>query len=147
MNGWLFWSAFESVREAIAFKPVPLPYRATIVGFDSHRGARSTTYAPIVEVVASPQKTFRFKSTRYSLVNLLSVGDSVEIVSGPAKNILGLPVEKFEIKNAFHLWIKDVLGALLIPAILAASFLCSWHRTAWGARIVSPIRALRRMAS
>lgn len=144
VSGWLFWNAFESVREAISFQPYPLPYRATIVGFDSRKGVRSTTYAPIVEVVAPNRNTFRFKSSRSSLLNLMSVGDSVEVIAGPAENILGRPTEKFEINNAFHLWVKDVLIALLIPAIAVASFFWSWLRTFWGAQIASPIRALRR---
>lgn len=139
MNGWLILRAIEAIRETVSFQSYPPPYHATVVEIDRRSTGRSATYTHVVEVVRPGRGTFRFRSSRQSAINQFSVGESVELVCRDP----GLKTEKFEIDNALHLWIKDVLIALLFPTVIAVAFLWPSHLRS-GALTFSPFRALRR---
>lgn len=139
-NGWLILRAIEAVWETVSFQSYPPPYQATVVAVERRSTGRSATYIPVVEVVRPDRGTFRFRSTRQSSINQFAVGQSVPVVFRP----LDRSTEKFEIDNALHLWIKDVLIALLFPTVIAISFFWSWHRLPVAVLAFSPLRALRR---
>jgi hypothetical protein len=112
-------STLEAIRYSSGFAEYPQPYRAIVVGFEvretiSRRSGKS--YAPVVKVRPPHSPEFTFNSQIFGNFNWVSVGDEVLVVHKTVENF-GVKREAFEIKSSYHLWVRDVVGfvLLLIP--------------------------------
>ncbi len=123
---WVAVDAASSAYEAWQFRPYNKPYQARVVGFDRHFGGRSSSTAPIVEVRMADGESFRFTSHKYSSVQLIALSEKVDLVPRPGTNLLGQPVEILEVNNAWHLWLGDLMVALIMPAVVILAVL--WPR-------------------
>lgn len=126
------WGAVRSIHAAWQFRPYAEPYQARVVGFETRYGRHAST-APIVEVQQADGSTFKFTSSHYSVIQTFVNREPVKLVVRPGTNLLGAPSEQLEIDNAYHLWIADVLIALLLPTLLLGVW---W----WGKFFPAPLR-------
>ncbi|MBA3848459.1 MAG: hypothetical protein C0502_00505 [Opitutus sp.] len=123
--GSIVWMACQNIYSAWQFDAYGKPYRATVIGMDRSSTARGgSVSAPVVEVeLLVEHKTFRFHSHRYSSFQVLTVGDRVSLVARRTSNQLSDSAWEFEVDNAWHLWIGDLMAILLFPSLIAASLL------------------------
>lgn len=145
VEGMYLWHVIIDVGERIEFKAYPPPYQARIVGFDVQRGAKSASYAPIVEVELPRREKFCFRSRHYNARFIFDRGEAVELVHRPKPTPEGKPDEEFEINNAWHLWLGDVGMALFFPAIFISAHLAPRFRDNARPKLrLWPIRRLQR---